>query len=45
MVIEVEDLDLALEELAFFEETELALEWHAFFCIWFSGSVIPAASC
>jgi hypothetical protein len=45
IVIGMDDLDLALDEVMFFEESSLALEWYAFFCIWFNGAVIPAASC
>ena len=44
-VIDVTDFDLALDELMFFEDTAVALEWHAVFCIWFAGTVAPAAQC
>lgn len=43
--ISVTGIDLALDELPFFEATELSLEWHAFFCVWFAGTVAPAARC
>lgn len=31
--------DLGLVELPIFGDEELALEWDAFFCIWFTGDV------
>jgi hypothetical protein len=43
--VEIIDLDLALDELGYFEDVALALDWHVFFCLWFNGAVIPAASC
>lgn len=41
--MEIEVIDLALDELALFESTTLALQWHEVLSIWFSGAVIPIA--
>lgn len=41
----VEPIELDLDQLMFFEDAALAIEWHALFSIWFTGRVVPAANC
>lgn len=45
MIIDAWDLDLALDELAMFEEVELALHWHELLSVWFSGSITSIVLC